>query len=107
MNTSSQLSPAEKSQLDEQGYLVLHDFMPADLLQGLRHAVTERFAREGEQAGAEFKQEPGCKRLANLADKGDIFRDIIVMPRILACVRGVLGPALKLSSLNARMVPPR
>jgi ectoine hydroxylase-related dioxygenase (phytanoyl-CoA dioxygenase family) len=101
------MTPAETHQLAEQGYLVLPEFMSADLLQRLRQAVEERFALEGEQAGAEFKPEPDCKRLANLADKGDIFRELIIMPRILACVRSVLGPAIKLSSLNARMVPPR
>ena len=99
------LIAAEQIQLDEQGYLVLADFMSADLLQRLRQAVEERFALERDQAGAEFKQEPGCRRLANLADKGEVFREIIALPRILACVRGVLGPAIKLSSLNARLVP--
>jgi ectoine hydroxylase-related dioxygenase (phytanoyl-CoA dioxygenase family) len=80
--------------------------MSADLLTRLREAVAERFAIEGDSAGSEFKQEPGCRRLANLVDKGDVFRDIIALPAILECVRQVLGPAIKLSSLNARLVPP-
>src|ERR1700683_2848935 len=104
---SAHLSLNENRQLDEEGYLVLPHFMDADLLQRLRHAVETSFAEEWARAGAEFKQEPGCRRLANLADKGEVFRDIIVRPRILACVRGVLGPAIKLSSLNARCVPAR
>ena|ERR1051325_5405241 len=99
------LSETEQCHLDEHGYLVLAGFISADLLARLRQAVDERFAFEGDAAGSEFKQEPGCRRLANLADKGDVFREIIALPRILACVRGVLGPALKLSSLNARCVP--
>jgi ectoine hydroxylase-related dioxygenase (phytanoyl-CoA dioxygenase family) len=96
----------ESSQLDAVGYVVLANFMSADLLALLRRAVAERFALEGDNAGAEFKQEPGCRRLANLVDKGDVFREIIALPHILACVRSVLGPAIKLSSLNARLVPP-
>src|ERR1019366_9317631 len=100
--SASSLLGAEQHQLDEQGYLVLADFMDADLLQRLRDAVAARFALEGDQAGSEFKQEPGCRRLANLVDKGDVFRAIIARPRVLAAVAGVLRPAFKLSSLNAR-----
>ncbi len=100
------LSDHEKRQLDESGFLVLEDFMGAGLLEELRQAVEQRFAVEGEQAGAEFKPEPGCRRLANLVDKGDIFRRIIAQPRILEGVRHVLGPRIKLSSLNARSVNP-
>ena len=37
-------------------------------------------------------------------DKGDIFRKVILTPTVLAYVRHVLGPAIKLSSLNARSV---
>ena len=99
------LDPREQAQLDDAGYLVLDGFLSADLLGHLRRAVEERYAFEGDDAGAEFKQEPGCRRLANLVDKGDVFRAIIALPRILACVRGVLGPSIKLSSLNARCVP--
>jgi hypothetical protein len=64
--------------------------------------VGELFAQESDVAGAEFQQKPGCRRLANLADKGDVFRALIAHPRVLECVRHVLGPDLKLSSLNAR-----
>src|SRR5262249_53213548 len=72
----------------------------------LRERVEELFALEGDRAGAEFRQEPGCRRLANLVDKGPVFHEILAHPRVLACVRHVLGPAIKLSSLNARSVPP-
>lgn len=100
------LSDLEKQQLDEIGYLVLEDFMGSQMLAALREAVERCFSEEGEQAGAEFKQEPGCQRLANLVDKGDIFRNIIAMPQVLERVRYVLGPGIKLSSLNARSVNP-
>jgi ectoine hydroxylase-related dioxygenase (phytanoyl-CoA dioxygenase family) len=96
---------AEERQLDEQGYIVLTDFMSAELLERLRRAVADRVELEGDAAGAEFKQEPGCRRLANLVDKGEVFREIIALPRVLDLVRQVLGPAFKLSSLNARLVP--
>jgi len=100
------LTEAETRQLDENGYLILAAFMGADLLARLRERVEQLFAEEGDAAGAEFKPEPGCRRLANLADKGDVFREIILSPHVLECVRHVLGPEIKLSSLNARSVPP-
>jgi ectoine hydroxylase-related dioxygenase (phytanoyl-CoA dioxygenase family) len=92
--------------LDESGFVVLEDVMSSALLAALRQRVAELYDLEGDRAGAEFKQEPGCLRLANLVDKGAVFEQIIAEPRVLACVRQVLGPRPKLSSLNARTALP-
>jgi ectoine hydroxylase-related dioxygenase (phytanoyl-CoA dioxygenase family) len=100
------LSAAERRALDEDGYLVLAALVPGELLAELRRRVDELFAAEGEAAGSEFKQETGCRRLANLVDKGDVFRAVIAHPLVLEYVRHVLAPDLKLSSLNARSVSP-
>ena len=72
----------------------------------MRRRVDELLTQEGDTAGAEFKQEPGCRRLANLADKGDAFRNVLAHPLVLEGARHVLGPDLKLSSLNARSADP-
>src|SRR5262245_59677563 len=100
------LTQAQARRLDEDGYLVLDGLLSADLLARLRERVGQLFAQEGAAAGAEFKQEPGCRRLANLVDKGDVFREVIAHPQVLGYVRQVLGPDLKLSSLNARAADP-
>jgi ectoine hydroxylase-related dioxygenase (phytanoyl-CoA dioxygenase family) len=100
------LTEPEKRQLDELGYIVLEDFAGADLLSRLRERVGQLFAEEGDTAGAEFKQEPGCRRLANLVNKGAVFQEIIAMPRLLEYIVHVLGPDFKLSSLNTRSVEP-
>jgi ectoine hydroxylase-related dioxygenase (phytanoyl-CoA dioxygenase family) len=100
------LSDRDSQQLDATGFLVLEDFIGAELLADLRCRVEELFVAEGERAGGEFKQEPGCRRLANLVDKGEVFRQIILRPRLLECVECVLGSQYKLSSLNARSVQP-
>jgi ectoine hydroxylase-related dioxygenase (phytanoyl-CoA dioxygenase family) len=92
--------------LDELGYVVLEDAMAWERLEALRRRVAELYELEGDRAGAEFKQEPGCLRLANLVDKGAVFEAVIADPQILACVRHVLGQHLKLSSLNARTALP-
>lgn len=101
------LTDREKQGLDEEGYLVLEDFMGAALLEDVRRRVEELFTEEGERAGSEFKQEPGCRRLANLVDKGEVFQRLITRSRLLECVQHVLGPEFKLSSMNVRSVNPR
>jgi ectoine hydroxylase-related dioxygenase (phytanoyl-CoA dioxygenase family) len=98
-------SAIERRRLDEDGYVTLGDFIAPDLLARLRQRLDHLFVEEGAQAGAEFKQEPGCQRLANLVDKGAVFQEIIALPRLLAYIRHVLGPEIKLSSLNARVCP--
>jgi ectoine hydroxylase-related dioxygenase (phytanoyl-CoA dioxygenase family) len=96
----------QRRQLEEDGFVVLPGFMGDDLLAELRQAIESLFIQEGEQAGTEFKQEPGCRRLANLVDKGEVFRRVIALPALLDHVACVLGPDFKLSSLNARSVNP-
>ncbi len=96
------LSDGSKRQLDEQGYLVLEDLMSRELLDGLRKRIDRLFVEEGDRAGSEFKQEPNTRRLANLVNKGEIFEQAIETPQVLECVAHVLGPEIKLSSLNVR-----
>jgi ectoine hydroxylase-related dioxygenase (phytanoyl-CoA dioxygenase family) len=100
------MTPYEKRQLDEQGYVLLEDCMGSDLLHDLRGRIHELYDEEGDRAGSEFRTEAHAHRLANLVDKGEVFRRAIVLPRVLECVRHVLGPDIKLSSLNARSADP-
>lgn len=93
--------------LDERGFVTLEGFIAPGLRQRLQDRIEALFAAEGEAAGAEFKQEPGARRLANLVDKGDVFVECIGEPRVLEYVAHVLGERLKLSSLNARSANPR
>jgi len=96
----------ERRQLDERGYVVLEAAIDAAFLAELRSRILAVFDEEGERAGHEFRTEEHAHRLANLVDKGDVFRRAIVLPRVLECVRHVLGPEIKLSSLNARSADP-
>jgi ectoine hydroxylase-related dioxygenase (phytanoyl-CoA dioxygenase family) len=100
------LTDTDKRRLDEAGYLVLDNFITPAFLAALRRRIDELLVEEGDRAGAEFKQEPGCRRLANCADKGEIFRDILAMPRLHEYIAHVLGPDFKLSSMNVRSVNP-
>jgi ectoine hydroxylase-related dioxygenase (phytanoyl-CoA dioxygenase family) len=80
--------------------------MDAEFLEEARTAVEHLWEVEGENAGSEFRKEPGARRLANLVDKGAVFERVIATPRVLQAVRSVLGEDMKLSSLNARSTDP-
>jgi len=100
------MTPEERRHLDEHGYLVLESAIDAAFLAELRSRTLAVFDEEGDRAGHEFRTEEHAHRLANLVDKGAIFRRAIVLPRMLEAVRQVLGPEIKLSSLNARSADP-
>ncbi|MFN0088605.1 MAG: phytanoyl-CoA dioxygenase family protein [Blastocatellia bacterium] len=103
---STLLSEGEAERLDREGLLVLEDFAAPGMLGDLRREIARLFEELGERAGGEFKQEPQTDRLANLADHGGPFHRAILEPKLLAAVGRVLGPAFKLSSLNARSARP-
>src|SRR5437870_8209511 len=101
------MTDEERRKLDTDGYLVIERLMDEPLLEQVRRRVDALFTQEGAQAGAEFKQEPHSRRLANLVDKGEVFERIIEAPRVLECMEHVLGPQFKLSSLNVRSADPQ
>jgi ectoine hydroxylase-related dioxygenase (phytanoyl-CoA dioxygenase family) len=101
------MTEQEKQQLDEQGYIVLDSAMADDLLRDLRDRIRRLFDEEGDRAGSEFRTEEHAHRLANLVDKGEVFRRAIALPAVLERVRHVLGREIKLSSLNARSADPK
>ena len=100
------MTEQQQRQLDEDGYVILEGVMGTGLLDALRRRIHEIFLEEGERAGHEFRTEEHAHRLANLVDKGEVFGRAIALPVVLDCVRHVLGPELKLSSLNARSADP-
>src|SRR5438552_6359931 len=100
------MTDGERRQLDDQGFVLLEDCIGAEMLGELRQRIHELFDAERDRAGHEFRTEAHAHRLANLVDKGDVFRRAIVLPRVVECVRHVLG-SVKLSSLNARSADPR
>ncbi|MDX2044319.1 MAG: phytanoyl-CoA dioxygenase family protein [Acidobacteriota bacterium] len=101
-----ELTTDEIKQLDEIGLLVLENFAPPEFVAELRARIAELFAELGDQAGAEFKQEPDTDRLANLVNYGEVFERAIAQPKLLAAVEHVLGSEFKLGSLNARSARP-
>jgi len=92
----------QTKQLDEQGYILLPGVLtPAQVAQVIDRAEAV-WSEEGEQAGAENYLEPGVRRLANLANKGEEFRRLLAHPAVLEAVHAVLGPRVRINMLNAR-----
>ena len=100
------MTASQQEDLDRRGYVLVEDVLNAEMLETVRNRVEELYDLEGENAGSEFRKEPGARRLANLVDKGEIFQQLIAMPDILERVGHVLGPQFKLSSFNARSANP-
>jgi ectoine hydroxylase-related dioxygenase (phytanoyl-CoA dioxygenase family) len=96
-----------KRELAETGFTVLEDYMGPALLDHARARVEQLLDEEGASAGSEFKTEENARRLANLVDKGEVFREAISRPEMLALVASVLGDGFKLSSLNMRSANPQ
>ena len=95
-----------KRELAETGFAVLDDYMGERMLAEMRARVDQLLIEEGAAAGSEFKTEENARRLANLVDKGKVFRDAISRPEMLDLVESVLGENFKLSSLNMRSANP-
>jgi ectoine hydroxylase-related dioxygenase (phytanoyl-CoA dioxygenase family) len=100
------LTPAAARELDELGYTVVRGVVDPAWLQDLRETCARLLHDEGDQAGAEFRPEPGSDRLANLVDKGACFERLVAHPLMQAAAAHVLGPDWKLSSLNYRAALP-
>jgi ectoine hydroxylase-related dioxygenase (phytanoyl-CoA dioxygenase family) len=94
-------------EFDELGFVVVPGFVDAAWLTELQAATEAQFDLEGDAAGSEFRQEAGSRRLANLCNKGEVFRRVVIEPRLLELVAMVLGAEFKLSSLNARSANPQ
>ena len=95
------LTPAQCSELDTNGFIILEEVIAPDWLAELRHAFDASFVREGDKAGAEVSQVEGVRRLADLVNKGAVF-DVAVylQPALLTAVFHVLQQPFKLHSLN-------
>jgi ectoine hydroxylase-related dioxygenase (phytanoyl-CoA dioxygenase family) len=104
--TTDLLTKAEKTALDEQGYLPLPGILNQEQVRILRERFDALVVEEGESAGSEVHQEAGTHRLSNLVNKGECFEVCFTHAKVLAGIRHVLGDSLRLSSLNARAALP-
>jgi len=95
-----------KPSLARDGFVILPNLLEPARIAELIAAVEQLYQAEGSRAGSEFRQEPHCRRLANLVDKGEIFLPLLTEPAVHGALEEVLGASYKLSSLNARSADP-
>jgi ectoine hydroxylase-related dioxygenase (phytanoyl-CoA dioxygenase family) len=100
------MDQSQRNQLDGQGYLIFRNVLSASQIKTLLRRLEELWALEGDSSGKENYIEPGVRRLANLANKGDIFRELCAHSQVLEVVEAVMGPEIRASMVNARDVPP-
>ena len=100
------MNEQQHKQLDEQGYLIFKNLLPVEKIGMILARLEELWEAEGDHAGEENYIEAGVRRLANLANKGEIFRELYAHPQILEVVEAIMGPAMRASMVNARDVPP-
>ncbi len=106
MHREDALNDVQRRQLDERGYLVFPNVLRTDQVSELLNRLEQLWQHEGDQAGSENYIESGVRRLANLANKGDIFRGLYAHHRVLEVVETIMGPNMRASMVNARDVPP-
>jgi len=88
-------------ELDEQGYTVLED-----LLTSLQVEKAIEALRGSYQESHVSAHEPGSLRTHNLTARAEIFREIIQLPRLVACMAHLLGSDYILSDMGARSPSP-
>ena len=96
----------QRKQLDEQGYLIFKNVLSPAEIKTILTRLEELWAEEGDHAGEENYIEAGVRRLANLANKGEIFRNLYAHPQVLEVIEAVMGPEVRVAMVNARDVPP-
>lgn len=96
----------QRKQLDEQGYLIFKGLLSSTDVEMVLSRLEELWSTEGDHAGEENYIEPGVRRLANLANKGQMFRSLYAHPQVLEVVETVMGSDVRASMVNARDVPP-
>ncbi len=100
------MNEQQRKQLDEEGYLIFKNVLSQAQVETILIRLEELWAVEGDRAGEENYIEPGVRRLANLASKGETFRSLYAHPQVLEVIETVMGPDVRVAMVNARDVPP-
>ncbi len=97
------LTAGHKERLDRDGWTIFPSVLSPRLTARLAGRCDELAAAEGDRAGVEQYQEPGCVRVADLVNKDPVFDVCWTHPLLLAAVAHVLNRRpFKLSSLSSR-----
>ncbi|WP_252503068.1 phytanoyl-CoA dioxygenase family protein [Sporosarcina sp. Marseille-Q4943] len=98
------LTSTEREQLRIDGYVLLENLLDSKTIETMNQVIDRLFEQEGKEAGKEYIQEEGIKRLAALYNKDAIFDQIFTHPKILAATYSILQQPFYLNLLNVRDV---
>ena len=104
------LSAEERQHLQERGYLLLEPVLtPAQCEEAKRRIHAQIAAEEAGEpfsVGSEGESALRLSNVFNTCNHDGLFDVAVTHPRVLACMRLMLGDAFKLSSLNVRGANP-
>src|ERR1051326_3015979 len=90
-------------ELDELGYTVLKDLLTPQQVEEAVAALQEIYEREKAVVSC---HEANTLRSFNLTARAEIFRQLIQLPKLVACMEYLLGPDYILSDMGARSPMP-
>ena len=100
----SMLSEAERSHLDERGFVVLEDAITADQADALRDRSMALARQERAASDEHVYLGEKAQRVWNLVDKGEVFERAIQHPRVLGAMTWLLGADCTLSSFTVNVI---
>jgi len=97
--TDDTLTPAEKSRLDEQGFVNLGQVITAQQALQMSASIDRITREEAENAGKDFHTEQGSTRLGTLINKDSCFDVCFLHPKVLAAIAWVITAQCTLINL--------
>lgn len=97
---------AAHADLDEHGYCLIENALPAERVRSLRDRLSE-LAEQEIRDGTDYVYENGCnQRVWQLLNKGKMFEELAEDPFGLKLTARMLGPEFLLSNIDANIAGP-
>lgn len=101
---SAELSAEQRQGLQDDGFVILPGILTDDESHALSQTLDELWATQ--YIGPEYNDEPGVQFVPNLLQYSSIFERFVAEPIVLAAVRFVLGPDIRLNRIHGRRCDP-
>ena len=101
------LTESEKTQLDQNGFLLLESLIPPDTTAQLQERALALAAAEQKTGKSHtYLANDSAQRVWNLIAKGEIFEETVQQPKMLAAMAYLLGTDCTLSSFTVNVLYP-
>ncbi len=99
--TADAITATQMAQLDEQGFFIVENALPAMAIATMRGEFERIHADERDRGGHEVHVEPGARRISNIFNKSTAFDPCLEVPSVLAAAHYLLGE-FKVHGANLR-----